>query len=124
MPVLNRVRLICKEADRGSIHVKSNLDGTYQLDHRIDEDIAFIDEGVVAVQNKRADPCVMTVKVIRAPDRIIFLRPSRQVHVQLLDPEASQVRSEVKLTLAGGETCVITSSEFKGRTGGGAAFPV
>lgn len=125
MPLLNRIRLVCHEADRGSIHVKSNLDSTYKLDHRTDEDICFTDTDVVAIQNKREDPCQITLEAIRLPDgRRALLRPSRQAHLSLVDPEVSQVRSKISLRLGGGETCMLTSSEFKGQTGGGAVFPV
>lgn len=125
MPTLNRIRLICTEADRGSIQVKSNIDSTYTLDHRTDEDICFTDEDVVAIQNKRDDLCTLTLEAIRIPEgRRAILRPSRQPHRVLCDPEVSKMRYKTTLTLAGGETCILTSSEFKGRTGGGAVFPV
>ncbi len=125
MPILNRIRLVCTEADRGSIHVKSNLDSTYQLDHRTDEDICFTDSDVVAIQNKRDSPCKITLEAIRLPDgRRALLRPSRQAHIALCDPEVSSVRHRTDVLLGGGETCVLTSSEFVGRAGGGAVFPV
>ena len=124
MPVLNRIRLTCREGDRASLHVKSNLDSTYKMEHRTDEDISFTDEDVVAIQNKRESDCTVTLEAIRAPDGRRLLRPSRQAHISLTDPEVSKVRSTYTLTLGGGETCVLTSSEFKGRTGGGAVFPV
>ena len=125
MPVLNRIRLVCREGDRASLHVKSNLDSTYKMEHRTDEDISFTDEDVVAIQNKRGTACSITLETIRAPDgRRILLRPSRQPHISLTDPEVSKIRSTYTLTLGGGETCVLTSSEFKGRSGGGAVFPV
>lgn len=122
---LNRVRLICTEGDRGSIHVKSNIDSTYKLDHKTDEDICFTDQDVVAIQNKRHDPCIITIKAIRLPDgRRALLRPSRQAHRSIVDPEVSSIRHHVTLSLGGGETCVLTSSEFKGQMTGGAVFPV
>jgi hypothetical protein len=125
MPVLNRIRLICAEGDKGSIHVKSNIDATHRLDHKTDEDICFTDSDVVAIQNKREDACAITLEAIRLPDgRRAMLRPSRQPHVHLVDPEVSSVRCRIRIQLGGGETCVLTSSEFKGQAGGGARFPV
>lgn len=125
MPVLNRVRLICNEGDKGSLHVKSNLDSTYKLDHRTDEDICFTDEDVVAIQNKRESPCTIIIEAIRLPDgRRAMLRPSRQPHISLVDPELSEIRNHCTLTLGGGETCMLTSSQFTPKISGGAAFPV
>jgi hypothetical protein len=125
MPVLNRIRILCAEGDKGSIHVKSNIDSTYQLDHKTDEDICFTDQDVVAIQNKRHDPCRITLEAIRLPDgRRALLRPSRQAHVHLVDPEVSLIRNRIDIVLGGGESCVLTSSEFKGQVGGGARFPV
>lgn len=125
MPVLNRVRLVCKEGERHSLHIKSNLDATYKMESRTDEDICFTDDAVVVIQNKREDPCAISVEALKLPDgrRAVF-RPSRQAHIVLVDPEVSQVRNKADIRLAGGESCVLTSSEFKGRTGGGAVFPV
>lgn len=125
MPVLNRVRLTCTEGDRGSLHVKSNVDSTYKMEHQTDDDISFTDEDVVVIQNKRESPCTLTLEAIRMPDgRRAVLRPSRQPHITLTDPEVSHIRHQHTLTLGGGESCVLTSSEFKGKTGGGAVFPV
>lgn len=125
MPVLNRIRLWCIEGDRGSLQVKSNLDATYKLEHRTDDDICWTDDDVVAIQNKRGTACSIIVSVIAAPEgRRVILRPSRQAHKVLLPPDVSVIRSECELKLGGGETCMLTSSEFKGRTGAGAVFPV
>jgi hypothetical protein len=125
MPVLNRIRLVCTDADRGSIHVKSNIDSTYRMEHRTDEDICFTDSDVVVVQNKRSDPCTVTFEAIRLPEgRRALFRPSRSAHVSLVDPEVSSIRKSIKIRLGGGESCVLTSSEFKGQVGGGAAVPV
>ena len=125
MPALNRVRLICTEADRGSLQVKSNLDSTYVLEHRTDEDICFTDDDLVAIQNKRGDHCRITLEIIRLPEgRRAVLRPSRQAHRTLLDPEVSPIRARTHLVLGGGETCMLHSSEWKGKIGGGAVFPV
>ncbi len=125
MPVLNRVRIVCSDGDRGSIHIKSNLDATYKLDHKTDEDICFTDADVVAIQNKRHDSCRITFEAIRLPDgRRALLRPSRQAHRDIVDPEVSSIRCRVEIVLGGGETCMLTSSEFKGQMTGGAVFPV
>lgn len=125
MPTLNRIRLKCTEGDRGSIHVKSNINSTYQMEHRTDEDICFTDQDVVAIQNKRDSPCRITLEAIQLPDgRRALLRPSRQAHLSLTDPKVSSIRNRVEIRLGGGETCVLTSSEFKGQVGGGAGFPV
>lgn len=125
MPTLNRIRLLCSEGDRGSIHVKSNIDSTYQLEHRTDEDICFTDEDVVVIQNKREDPCTLTFEAIRLPDgRRALFRPSRQAHVNIVDPEVSPIHKSITLRLGGTESCVLTSSEFVGRTGGGSIGPV
>jgi hypothetical protein len=125
VPTLNRVRLTCIEGDRGSIQVKSTLDSTYKMEHRTDDDICFTDDDMVVIQNKRESRCNLTLAVIRAPDgRRVVLRPSRQSHIVLVDPEVSTVRHQHTLQLGGGESCVMTSSEFKGKAGGGAAFPV
>jgi hypothetical protein len=125
MPVLNRVRLTCRIGDRRAIHVKSNLDQTYKLEHRTDEDLCFTDQDVVAIQNKRESRCLIVLEVIRAPDgRRILLRPSRSAHIALVDPEVSRIRKTTTLVLGGGETCVLTSSEFKGQVGSGAMVAV
>jgi hypothetical protein len=125
MPTLNRIRLTCHIGDKHALHVKSNIDSTYKLDHKTDDDICFTDEDVVCIQNKRESRCVIALEVIRLPDgRRAVLRPSRQAHQTLLDPEVSKIRSTTKLVLGGGESCMLTSSEFKGRVGGGAAIPV
>jgi hypothetical protein len=125
MPALNRIRLTCDEGDRGSIHVKSNIDSTYQMEHRTDEDICFTDQDVVVIQNKRQDPCTLHFEAIRLPDgRRALFRPSRSAHVSLVDPEVSSIRKSIAIRLGGGESCVLTSSEFKGQMGGGARFQV
>lgn len=125
MPTLNRVRLTCKEGDRGSIHVKSNVDSTYKMEHRTDDDICYTDEDIVIIQNKRESTCEITISVIRAPDgRRAVLRPSRQSHITLTDPEVSNIRYTKTLSLGGGESCVLTSSEFKGKVSGGAVVAV
>jgi hypothetical protein len=122
---MNRVRLICKEGERHSLLIKSNLDATYRMESKTDEDIYFMDESVVVIQNKREEPCAISIEALRLPDgRRAVLRPSRQAHRWIVDPEVSQVHNRIDLVLGGTESCVLTSSEFKGRTGGGAVFPV
>lgn len=122
---LCQIRLICKEGDRGSLHVKSNLDSTYQLDHRTDEAISFTDQDLVAIQNKRESPCQITLQSVRLPDgRFAILRPGRQPHQKLFSREDSISRSELKLTLGGGETLMLHTSLWAPRAGSGAVFPV
>ncbi len=120
MPVLNRIRIVCRAGDRNAIHIKSNLDSTHKLEHRTDEDICFTDQDVVAIQNKRESRCLITLEAIRLPDgRRALLRPSRQAHLALRDPEVSKIHARAQLVLGGGESCVLTSSEFKGGIGSG-----
>ena len=125
MPVLNRIRLTCRIGDKNTIHVKSNLDATHKLDHRTDEDLCFTDQDVVCIQNKRESRALITLKAIRLPDgRRAVLRPSRQAHLTLTDPEVSKIRAQAQLVLGGGESCMLTSSEFKGGVGAGRMMPV
>jgi hypothetical protein len=125
MPVLNRIRITCRIGDRDAIQVKSNLDSTHKLGHRTDEDICFTDADVVAIQNKRESRCLIVLTALRLPDgRRAVLRPSRQAHQTLTDPEVSRIRSSTTLVLGGGETCMLTSSEFKGGVGAGAVVAV
>lgn len=122
---LSRIRLICTEGDRASLHIKSTLDNTYKLDHKTDEDLAFTDEDLIAIKNQRQSPCKITLKVIELKNgRRALLTPSRGSAVTLLDPTVSQLRSECVITLGGGETCMMRTSLWEGKAGQGAVFPV
>lgn len=121
----NQLRLICKEGDRGSLHVKSTLDGTYKMDAKTDDSISFTDADLVVVKNVRETECLITLKAIRLPgDTRAILRPSRGAHQVLLDKSVSEIRSSTNIVLHGGESLTICSSNWAPQKGGGAAFPV
>lgn len=122
---LSKIRLICTEGDRASLHIKSTLDNTYKLDHKTDEDLSFTDDDLIAIKNQRESPCKITLKVIELHGgRRAILSPSRGVAVALLDPSVSQLRSECVLTLGGGETCMLRTSLWQPKVGVGSVFPV
>lgn len=125
MPVLNRIRLVCKDGERDCIHIKSTLAHTSKLDSTTDIDVAFTDTDLVAIKNITEQPRVVTLEAIRLPDgRQAIFSPSRSAHFKLLDPEVSSVHCARTYPLGGGETLMLRSSEWAGRAGGGAAFPV
>lgn len=111
---LIQVRLVCKEADRGSLHVKSTFDATEKMEHRTDESISFTDDDLVIIKNCRESACVIGLETIRLSDGSrIVCRPSRQGSFVLTSRVASEVRCARKIALGGGESLVMSSSQWK-----------
>lgn len=111
---LIQVRLVCKEADRGSLHVKSTFDKTERLEHRTDEAISFTDDDLVIIKNCREAPCKIELETVRLPDAgRIVCRPTRSSAFTLASPVASEIRSKHSLSLGGGESLVMQSSRWK-----------
>lgn len=123
--VLSKIRFRVDSGNRNAIHVKSTLDNSYKLDYKIDEDISFTDDDLIAIKNNAEDPCTLTFDAVDLKDgRRALLSPSRQQHLALVDPSISTLRSSVSLNLGGGETCMIRTSLWIGKVGGGPIFPV
>lgn len=111
---LLQVRLVCKEADRGSLHVKSTFDRTEKLEHRTDESISFTDDDLVIIKNCRESKCEIKLETIRLNDASrIVCRPSRQSSFVLTSRVASEIRCSRKIALGGGESLVMSSSQWK-----------
>lgn len=111
---LLQVRLICKEGDRGSLHVKSTFDATEKMEHRTDESISFTDDDLVVIKNCREAPCTIGLESIRLPDAgRIICRPSRQGSFTLTSKVASEIRCKRVVKLGGGESLVMQSSQWK-----------
>jgi hypothetical protein len=115
---LNQIRLVCREGDRGSLHVKSTLDSTYKLDERTDEAISFTDSDLVVIKNVRESKCRVGFETIRLPRAArMILRPSRQPTLTLMRREDSELRCAAVIELGGGESVTISTSNFIARTG-------
>jgi hypothetical protein len=115
---LNQLRLVCREGDRGSLHVKSTLDSTYKLDERTDESISFTDNDLVVIKNVRESKCRVGFETIRLPRAArMVLRPSRQAALTLTSREDSEIRCKAVIELGGGESITISTSNFIARTG-------
>lgn len=111
---LLQVRLVCKEADRGSLHVKSTFDKTEKLEHRTDEAISFTDDDLVIIKNCRESPCRIELETVRMPDASrIVCRPSRSSAFTLTSKVASEIRCKRAIALGGGESLVMQSESWK-----------
>lgn len=118
---LIQVRLVCKEGDRGSLHVKSTFDTTEKMEHRTDESISFTDDDLVIIKNCRESKCEIALETIRLPDAgRIVCRPSRQGSFVLTSKVVSEVRYQRKVCLGGGESIVMQSSRWRASTKRGA----
>lgn len=122
---LNRVRLRCLEADRGTLTVSSTIDQTHRMEHRTDEDINFSDFDLVAIKNRRGTVCSVLFEAIALPEgrRAVF-RPSMQERsaYTILDPALSNIKSKIRIDMKPFETIMLSSSEFRARTGAGASL--
>lgn len=118
---LSRVRMTCATADRGALIVKSTCGPTEKLESKTDEDIAFSDNDLVIIKNVREDALHLKFRALELPDgrRAIF-RPSRQGSQTIYDSRISEVRCEYTVTLGGGESLVLVTSEWKAGRGQGA----
>ena len=110
---LLQMRLLCKEGDRGSLHVKSTFDKTERMEHRTDESISFTDDDLVVIKNCRESPCEITLEAIRMPDAgRILCSPSRQSAFMLTSKVASEIRYTRTLKVGGGESVVCRSAQW------------
>ncbi len=115
---LNQIRLVCNEADRHSLHVKSSFDRTEKMEHRTDESISFPDDHIVVIKNCRESKCVIRLETIRLPSGKRFIvRPSRQHTRTLWSKADSEVNAKTAIALGGGESIAITSSAFTSQKG-------
>jgi hypothetical protein len=111
---LIQMRLVAKDGDRGSLHVKSTFDKTEKMEHRTDESISFTDDDLVIIKNCRESPCEITLETIRLPlPHRIVCRPSRSSAFTLVHKDVSEVRSAHTFRLGGGESLVCQSSQWK-----------
>lgn len=111
---LNQIRLVCNEADRGSLHVKSSFDATQKMEHRTDEAISFPDDHLVVIKNAREHACMIRLESVRLESGKRFIvKPSRQATRSLWSKQDSEVRTTLALVLGGGESVVIHSSAFQ-----------
>lgn len=111
---LIQMRLVCKDADRGSLHVKSSFDKTEKMEHRTDESISFTDDDLVIIKNCRESPCEITLEVIRLPlaSRLIC-SPSRQSAFTLVHRDVSEIRYRKTIRLGGGESLPCRTTQWK-----------
>lgn len=122
---LSKIRILCHSGNRAGLHIKSTLDNTYKLDYKVDEDISFTDEDLIAIRNNSGTPCEITVRAIQLKDgRRALLSPSRQCTFWLMDPEMTAIHVERTITLGVDETCMLRTNWWEGRSGPGAVFPV
>lgn len=122
---LNQIRFQCVDSDRKGIHVKSTFDSTFKLDGKTDETISFADEDLVVIKNVMDHPAQIKLESVTLPQgrRAIF-RPSRQAHFTLVEKVISTQRCERAISLGSGESCTLTSSEWRPAGGNGRVFPV
>lgn len=118
---LARVRLTCRQGDRGSLEVRSTCGATQKLEATTDEDLAFSDNDLIVIKNVRHDPCELKFRALELPDgrRAIF-RPSRQGSQTIYDARVSELRAECTVKLGGGESLTIVTSEWIAGRGQGA----
>lgn len=115
---LNQIRLVCNDADRGSLHVKSTFEKTERMEHRTDESISFPDDHIVIIKNMRESKCVIRLESIRLGEGKYFIvRPSRQPVKKILSKRMSEIGTSCALALGGGESVVIFSSAWTPQTG-------
>ena len=117
---LNQIRLVCNDADRGSLHVKSTFDNTQKMEHRTDESISFPDDHIVIIKNMRESKCIIRLESIRLGEgKYFIIRPSRQPVKKLFTKRESEIRSSIAIALGGGESIVIQSSAWRSPQHGG-----
>jgi hypothetical protein len=118
---LNQIRLVCNEADRGSLKILSTFDKSETMEHKTDESIAFPDDHIVVIKNRRECACVVRLESIRLESGKRFvLATSRQMTRTLKSKLDSEVDTSCAIALGGGEALTIRTSAWRAPTGMGA----
>lgn len=115
---MNRIRIVCRDADRRALKVMSTFAASETLEARTDETLDFGDTDLVVVRNQSESPCTVTMRDFEVHGGTAIgaiLQPSRQRTYVVRKGD----REGARLTLGAGESMTIRTTGWRPPIGRG-----